>query len=90
MTHSSVLTWVTQTEQWCNTLISTDNTDSENGDLIDVKLLIMWEDSVVRYLVTTKFLNFIKGALDITVVTVENIYKYTVCRNKTLWVKGKQ
>lgn len=68
---------MTKTEHICgNTFISTDNTVLENGDLLVVKLLITREDSVVRYPVITQFLNFIKGAVDITVVTVETIYIY--------------
>jgi len=62
---------VTQTEQKCgNTFISTDNTVLENEDLLVVKLVIIREDSVVRYLVIIKFLNFIKGAVDITVEAI--------------------
>jgi len=62
---------VTKTEHKSgNTFISTDNTVSENGDLLVVKLLIIRLDSVVRYLVIIKFLNFIKGAVNITVDTI--------------------
>ena len=69
---------VTQTEHWCgNTFISTDNTVSENGDLFVVKLLIMREDSVVRYLDTTKLLNFMKDAVDINIVIVQNTHTHT-------------
>jgi hypothetical protein len=68
---------VTQTKHKCgNTFISTDNTVSEKGNLLVVKLLIIKEDSVVKYLAIIKFLNFIKGAVDITAVTVETIYIY--------------
>jgi len=66
---------VTQTEHKCgNTFINTDNTVSEKGNLLVVTLLIIRDDSVIRYLVIIKFLNFIKGAVDITAVTAETIY----------------
>jgi hypothetical protein len=66
---------VTQTEHKCgNTFINTDNTVSEKGNLLVVTLLIIRDDSVIRYLVIIKFLNFIKGAVGITAVTAETIY----------------
>jgi len=73
--HTLVSINVTQTEHKCgNTFINTDNTVSEKGNLLVVTLLIIRDDSVIRYLVIIKFLNFIKGAVDITAVTAETIY----------------
>jgi hypothetical protein len=68
-----MMCWMTQTEHWCgNTFINTDDADSLWKQNVICSEVIIWDDFVVPS--HHEIFKLHNSAVDISVVTVENIY----------------